>query len=163
MSIYPIVRIQLSFVQFSLLCYEFCILSKTECKSIYYHFRHDHESSSFQKLARNKWICRETCDFFRDQFTLLAVNSFRNRYYQHDDTALSKYIWKLKDLGKALILKWSIAAYASPYRSGTRRFDLCITEKYITAREDQKRLLNKRTQFISQCCHQNKFLLKNVK
>ena len=30
MSIYPIVRIQLSFVQFSLLCYEFCILSKTE-------------------------------------------------------------------------------------------------------------------------------------
>ena len=64
-------HIQLSFVQFSLLCYEFCILSKTECKSIYYHFRHDHESSSFPKLARNKWICRETYDFFfRDQFTL---------------------------------------------------------------------------------------------
>ena len=32
--------------------------------SIYYHFRHDHESSSFRKLARNKWSCRETCDFF---------------------------------------------------------------------------------------------------
>ena len=30
MSIYPIVRIQLSFVQFSLLCYEFCILSKKQ-------------------------------------------------------------------------------------------------------------------------------------
>ena len=28
MSIYPIVRMQLLFVQFSLLCYEFCILSK---------------------------------------------------------------------------------------------------------------------------------------
>ena len=41
MSIYPIVCIKLSFVQFSLLCYEFCILSKTECKSIYYHFRRD--------------------------------------------------------------------------------------------------------------------------
>ena len=27
----------------------------------------DHESSSFCKLARNKWICRETCDFFRDK------------------------------------------------------------------------------------------------
>ena len=38
MSIYPIVRIQLSFVQFSLLFYEFCILSKIEFKSIYYHF-----------------------------------------------------------------------------------------------------------------------------
>ena len=22
-----------------------------------------------------KWICRETCDFFRDQFTLLAITS----------------------------------------------------------------------------------------
>ena len=65
MSIYPIVRIQFLFVQFSLLCYEFCILSKTECKSIYYHFRRDHECSSFRKLARNTWICRKACDFFR--------------------------------------------------------------------------------------------------
>ena len=77
MSIYPIVLIELSFIEFSLLCCEFCILSKTECKSIYYHFRHDHESSSFRKLARNKWICREICDFFGDQFTLLAINSIR--------------------------------------------------------------------------------------
>ena len=68
-------RIQLSFVQFSLLCYEFCILSKTECKSIYCHFRRDHESSSFRKLVRNKWICRETFDFFSDQFALLANNN----------------------------------------------------------------------------------------
>ena len=75
MSIYPIVHIQLSFVQFSLLCYKFCILSKTECKSIYYYFRRDHESTSFQKLARNKWICQETYGFCRDQFTLLAINS----------------------------------------------------------------------------------------
>ena len=37
------------------------VLSKTECKSIYYHFRCDLESSSFRKLFRNKWICP---DFF---------------------------------------------------------------------------------------------------
>ena len=53
-----------SFVEFSLLCYEFCILSKTECKRIYYHFRRDHESSSFRKQASNKWIFQETCDIF---------------------------------------------------------------------------------------------------
>ena len=77
MSVYPIVRIQLSFVQFSLLCYKFCILSKAECKSIYYHFRHDPESSSFRKLARSKWICRETWDFFFcDQFTLKKLSLF---------------------------------------------------------------------------------------
>ena len=68
-------HIQFSFVQFSLLCYKFCILSKTECKSIYYHFRRDHESSSFRKLASNKWICQEICNFFRYQLTLLAINS----------------------------------------------------------------------------------------
>ena len=73
MSIYPIVRIQLSFVQSLLLCYEFCISSKTECKSIYYHFRHDQKNSSFRKLARNKWICQETCEFFfRDQLRHLS-------------------------------------------------------------------------------------------
>ena len=59
-------RIQLSFVQFSLLCYEFCILSKTERKSIYYHFRRDDKSGSFRKLARNKWICREACDILKE-------------------------------------------------------------------------------------------------
>ena len=67
MFIYPIVRMQLPLVQFSLLCYEFCILSKTEYKRTYYHFRRDHESSSFQKLAKNKWKGQETCDFFCDQ------------------------------------------------------------------------------------------------
>ena len=90
------------------------------------------------------------------------TNSFRNRYYEHA-TELSKYIWKLKDLGKAFILKWSIAAYTSLYRGGTRRCDLCITEEYIIARADQKCLLNKRAEFISKCRHRNKFLLKNVK
>ena len=79
MSIYPIVHIQLSFVQFSLLCYEFYILSKTDCKSIYYHFRRDHESSSFWKLARNKWICREICDFFFKQWYITIYKSQQNQ------------------------------------------------------------------------------------
>ena len=41
--------------------------------TIYYHFKRDHESSSFRKLARSKWICRETYDFFRDQFYFLVL------------------------------------------------------------------------------------------
>ena len=71
MSIYPIVRIQFLFGQLSLLCYDFCILSKTECKSIYYHFRRDNKSSSFWKLPRNKWICRESYDFFSYVYYLI--------------------------------------------------------------------------------------------
>ena len=85
-------------------------------------------------------------------------------YYEHA-TELSKYKWKLKDLGKMekFILKWSIAAYASPYRCGRRRCDLSITENYIIARADQQRRLNKRIEFISKCRYRNKFLLGNVK
>ena len=68
-------RIQLSFVQFSLLCYKFCISSKTECKTIYYHFRRDHESSSFPKLTRKIGFVKKLVIFFgRGQFTLLAIN-----------------------------------------------------------------------------------------
>ena len=74
------------------------------------------------------------------------TKSFRNRHHEHD-TELSKYIWKLKDLGKTFTLKWSIAAYASPYWCGTRPCDLCLTEKYIIARGDQERLLNKQNCF----------------
>ena len=77
MSIYPIVSIELSFVQFSLLCYEFCILSKIDYKSFYYHFTCDHESSRFRKLARNKWICRENCDFFFRNGALVFNNGPR--------------------------------------------------------------------------------------
>ena len=48
----------------------FVFYQKTECKSIYYHFRCEYESSSFRQLVRNKWICRETCDFLWSTFHL---------------------------------------------------------------------------------------------
>ena len=57
----------------------------------------------------------------------------------------------------------NIAACASPYRCGKRKCDLCLTEKYIIARADQKYLLNKRTEIISKCRHRNKYVLKNIK
>ena len=69
------------------------------------------------------------------------------------DSELSKHIWQLKLNGTEFNLKWSIAAYATPYRCGTRRCDLCLTEKYIIARATQNSLLNKRTELISKCRH----------
>ena len=75
----------LLFVQFSLLCYGSFILSKTECKSIYYHFRRDHEyRRSFRKLAKNKWICWETY-YFSSPFSRLLqiikiINAFSKMY-----------------------------------------------------------------------------------
>ena len=111
MSIYPIVRIQLSFVQFLLLCYEFCILSKTECVSIYYHFKRDHESSSYRKLARNKWICRETFDFLVKIELNLKLKQDINLSFWHlkqwNYLEVLKDYWKL-DITEVLLVYCNI-------------------------------------------------------
>ena len=74
---------------------------------------------------------------------------------------LSKYLWKLKE-NTYYNLQWSIKAYPSPYKCGTRKCDLSLTEKMIIARSLQKKLLNKRTDLVSKCRHRNKFLLNNL-
>ena len=89
------------------------------------------------------------------------TNSFRHRHHGQD-TELSKHIWKLQDKGINFNVKWSVAAYASTYRCGSRRCELCLTEKYVTARANHKNLLNKRTNLISKCRHRNKYILKDI-
>ena len=51
------------------------------------------------------------------------------------------------------------------YSKATSEFcKLCLMEKlYILNALGDERCLNKRTEFISKCRHQNKLLLKNVK
>ena len=80
-----------------------------------------------------------------------------------NDTELSKYLRKLKEEKADYNLQWSIKAYASPYKCGTRKCDLCLTGKIIIPRSDPKKLLNKRTELVSKCRHRNKFLLSNIK
>ena len=80
-----------------------------------------------------------------------------------NDTELSKYPWTLKANGTDYHLNWSIKSHASRYKCGTKRCDLCLTEKKIIALVDPKVLLNKRTELISKCRHRNKFILNRVK
>ena len=88
------------------------------------------------------------------------LKSFNNRRYE-TDTELSEYIWKLKDRGMSYSIKWDIKSRASPYKCGTNRCDLCVTEKVIIARCNHKGLLNKRSELMNKCRHRNKFILKN--
>ena len=96
---------------------------------------------------------------------------FKSRFYNHtksfrdrgNETELSKYIWQLKDESKSYNRRWNMFMYATPYKYGTRRCDLCLTEKYVIARADQEHLLNKRTEIISKYRHRNKYLIKYVK
>ena len=82
---------------------------------------------------------------------------------RYNDTELSKYLWKLKEESADCNLQWSIKAYASPYKCGTRKCDLCFTEKLIIVRSDPKKLLEKRTELVFKCRHRNTFLLSNIK
>ena len=52
------------------------------------------------------------------------TSSFHHRHHEQD-TELSKHIWNLEDKGINFKVKWSVTAYASTYRCGLRRCDLC--------------------------------------
>ena len=89
------------------------------------------------------------------------TKSFRHRKYENE-TELSKHVWLLKDSNKSYKVVWCIVARAPPYKSGSGRCALCLTEKSVIVRANPKGLLNKRTELISKCRHRNKYLLCNI-
>ena len=76
---------------------------------------------------------------------------------------MSKYVWSLKTENKTPIINWKIMKII--YSKATSEFcKLCLIETlYIINALGDERCLNKRTEFISKFCHQNKFPLKNIK
>ena len=88
--------------------------------------------------------------------------SFKNRTYENE-TALSKYVWKVRDKNEDFKINWSIEKKAFPYRCGSKNCDLCATEKLCIAMADQKSLLNNRTEIISRCPHRRKFTFNKPK
>ena len=101
-----------------------------------------------------------------------AVTPFKDRFRNHTkdfkhkkyrtSTELSKYVWTLKDEGKVPIVKWRIVKKV-PCKVKANYCKLCLTEKsFIIKSLDDEKLLNKRTEFISKCRHDNKLVIKNV-
>ena len=102
-----------------------------------------------------------------------AEGDFKKQFYNHrksfrnessaNDTALSKYIWELKETSNSgPILVWSIAKKVPPYSNISKRCLLCVHEKLeITNYPQPEELLNKRSELRSRCRHANKFLLCN--
>ena len=86
--------------------------------------------------------------------------SFRNRNYSNS-TELSKHIWTLKDSNTNYKIDWSILATAPAYSNKRKRCHLCLTEKLYLTKAKKPTLLNKRTELISKCRHENKFYLAN--
>ena len=86
--------------------------------------------------------------------------SFRHEKYRNQ-TELSKYIWELKREDKTFRVNWDILRKAPAYSNLSKRCDLCLTEKLMIISADKSILLNKRSEIISKCRHQNKFYLSN--
>ena len=99
--------------------------------------------------------------FFKDRYRNHTL-SFSNEQEKYK-AKLSKYVWSRKNENKTPIINWKIVK--AIYSKARAEFcKLCLMEKlYILNALRGERCLNKRTEFISKCCHQNKLLLKNVK
>ena len=103
----------------------------------------------------------------------LTELSFKDRFYKHknpfkyrnkiNSTELSNHIWNLKDRKiENVDIKWTILDRAPAFKNGSKRCDLCLTEKYHIIYEDFE-TLNKRNELLSNCRHKCKFLLCNFK
>ena len=88
--------------------------------------------------------------------------SFKQRKHSHD-TVQSKYIWDLKDSDTDFSIKWSIATFARSYRGNLSRCNLCLMEKLCILSADNSTLLNKRSELITKCRHENKVYAANQK
>ena len=92
--------------------------------------------------------------------------SFTNANYKNV-TELSHYIWELRDqhgiLHDDINIPWGIGQRSSKYKCGTRRCDLCLSEKTIIAMAERSSLLNRRAEIVSTCRHRTKFRYHMVK
>ena len=101
---------------------------------------------------------------------------FKQRYSNHNttfrhvryrkSTELSNYMWRLKDEGVEGKISWEILQKCIPYKCGTRRCDVCLSEKFQIAqamRADRTRILNKKSELVSSCRHQRKYRLGTCK
>ena len=66
----------------------------------------------------------------------ITIHNLQNR--EDYGTALSKYVWFLRDNNVRFDLKWSIKKKAQVYSAGAKYCDLCLTEKTIIMLADKK-------------------------
>ena len=90
------------------------------------------------------------------------VKSFQNEFYANS-TTLSSYVWEMeKRKNVAAALTREILRTAKTYSSITKRCSLCLLEKLaIISYPYPDELLNRQSELVAKCRHENKFLFKN--
>ena len=102
----------------------------------------------------------QTSNTFKERYTN-HVSSFKNEKYK-ESTALSKYIWDLKQQEKEFEINWSKITNAPAYNPSSKKCQLCILEKTLILNSNHPNQLNKRTELMSKCRHRRKFLLSSL-
>ena len=100
---------------------------------------------------------------------------WKTRYYNHTksfrnlkhskETILSGFLWNLKNKNIPVAeSQWPIEKNVPAYSNISKRYLLCLYEKLaIITFNDQDNLLNKRSELMNKCRHENNFLLRNYK
>ena len=123
--------------------------------------------TAYQAIFRND--TNDKKKFYLGVFETPFKERFRNhkKEFTHkkyrNSTELSKYIWQLKDANIAPIVTWRVVAKV--FSDTKINFcKLCSTEKlFIINALNDNQLLNKNSELINTCRHQNKLLLKCLK
>ena len=82
------------------------------------------------------------------------VKCFRHEKHQ-SDTELSNELWSIKNNKFTPNVVWEILRKHQPYNLYTKRCSFCLNEKLEMARFKGHKLLNKRSEIINKCGHQN--------
>ena len=109
----------------------------------------------------------------RTNYIVLTENTYKDRLYRHRNsfryenkincTELSKHVWDLRKKGITdETIKWSILQKAPVYQNGSKRCELCLTEKNHMIFQKYK-LVNRRDELLLNCRLINKYLLCNFK
>ena len=79
-----------------------------------------------------------------------------------NDTTLFTEYWNLKQKQQTPKLTWEIKGQYKAYNPTLKKCNLCLNEKLAITDDQDKNLLNKRSQVISQCRQRNNFNLVNL-
>ena len=74
----------------------------------------------------------------------------------------SNYVWSLKDQDIAFDIKWTVLRKAAACRKTTRRGNFYIAELLEIMKADEDQSLNRRSELVSKCRHENLFCLCNL-
>ena len=99
----------------------------------------------------------------------LCETTFKKRYANHkksfnterykNSTSLSNEFWRIKEQNGEPKVTWKVLRKSKAYNPNSKKCSLCSNKKYEIATYKGENILNKRSEVIAKCRHQNKFSL----